>query len=379
VTRDIEDLIRAAQEVQADRALPADRIRAALPQRTAAVRRRQRYGMLGATVAAAAVVAAVTVPIVVLRGGEAQPAAPVAAGTVPASAEPSATKTETALPAEFPLGFRATWAPPGFTERVRQTGVAAPGDPFGPTLMRTWSQHVGTGDPGSSGGPYIELYVRTQVSGEGRLAPNGGKKVDVNGAPGYYHGSVDGEGKSYLDWGINEHTVLSLGAHRLDMSKADLLRMARSVRPDPGVTTLPVTLRWLPDGWTTGFAVVSGDTKAAWYTRLGAEKVGPLTGRDKEDKTIPPGSTTTVGQLSIEVASSTDAPDGGAKLTVGGHPARNPVRTESFAKAMIYLVVDLGHGRLMTLIGEGGGITLDDLTKIAEQAEISPSAPDWIG
>jgi hypothetical protein len=70
---------------------------------------------------------------------------------------------------------------------------------------------------------------------------------------------------------------------------------------------------------------------------------------------------------------------GGETLTVGGHPARHPVRTDEPGKSLIYLVVDLGKGRLMTLIGEGGGISLNDLTKIAEQVEITPARLDWLG
>ncbi|BCJ39461.1 hypothetical protein GCM10010168_62910 [Actinoplanes ianthinogenes] len=373
MTRDIEDLIRSAQEIQADRALPADRIRAALPQRAATVRRRQRFGMLGAAVAAAAVAAAVAVPALVLRGPEPATTSTVAAAPSTAPADPSPSATTAGLPAQVALGYKPTWAPPGLSEHIRQYGTAEAGDPFGPTLMRFWTKQVGTGDPQSADGPQLLLYVRTQVSGEGRLAPDGGKKVDVNGAPGYYH---DDGGKSYVDWAINEHTVLSLATVHYDLGKADLLRMARSVRPDPGVTATPLTLRWLPEGWSSNFVTVSGDTEQTWRASVLAGKVVPATGHDKNGKDKKAGAD---GQLSVTVGSGTDAPDGGEKLTVGGHPARHPKRSEPFAQSMLYLVVDLGGGRQMTLIGEGAGITLDDLTKIAEQAEISKSAPDWIG
>ncbi|GAA4608457.1 hypothetical protein BJY16_006852 [Actinoplanes octamycinicus] len=366
MTRNIEDLIRATQEAQADRALPADRIRANLPKRAATVRRRQRFGLLSAGVAAAAVAAAVTVPALALRGSE--PVAPPTQAAAPASAKPSPSATTQELPTK--LGYRPTWAPPGFSERIRQTGTAAPGDPFGPTVMRYWTKQVGTGDPMSDAGPQVQLYVRTEVSGEGRLTANGGKKVDINGAPGYYH---EGGGKSYLDWGVDEHTVLSLATTHYVMSKADMLKMARSVRPDPGVTTVPVRLRWLPDGWSVNTAIVSGDHKDTWRAGLLVEKPAVEGIKDKE------ALSQATGQMSVVVGSSTEAPAGGRELTVGGHPARQPVRSESFAKSMLYLVVDLGHGRLMTLVGEGAGITREDLVKIAEQAEISPDAPDWIG
>ena len=33
----------------------------------------------------------------------------------------------------------------------------------------------------------------------------------------------------------------------------------------------------------------------------------------------------------------------------------------------------------MTLVGEGAGIGLTDLVKIAEQVEITPAGLDWLG
>lgn len=76
MTRNIEDLIRSAQELQADRAVSTDRIRAALPSRVDSVRRRRRFSMLGATVATAVVAAAVTIPAVALRGAGPAPTTP---------------------------------------------------------------------------------------------------------------------------------------------------------------------------------------------------------------------------------------------------------------------------------------------------------------
>ncbi|GIE88956.1 hypothetical protein [Actinoplanes regularis] len=378
MTREIEDLIRTAQERQADRALPADRIRAALPRRAAQARRRRRYGMAGAAVAAVSVAAAVTVPVVLLRGPGPAGTAPTAAGaaTAPSGAEP----TVAALPQTYPLGYRPAWAPPGFGERIRFADSSQPGDPFGPTVQRVWKKQVGPGDPWNGAG--ITLYVRTEVPDPAQAMDTSGQRVDINGVRGYY--SAGGDAKSYVDWSPNGHTVLMLAAGHFDISKADLLRMARSVRPDPTVATIPVNLRWLPEGWTTTAATISGQGPTTWRAEVSAVRREVPTGAatpGKDKRGVPPveGGTVETGSLSVVVGAVTDAPAGGKQLTVGGHPARQPVRTDAPGRDLIYLVVDLGQGRLMTLVGEGAGLTVDDLVKVAEQAEVNPPGKGWIG
>jgi hypothetical protein len=42
-------------------------------------------------------------------------------------------------------------------------------------------------------------------------------------------------------------------------------------------------------------------------------------------------------------------------------------------------VVDLGNGRLMTVVGQGDGLTLKDLTRTAEQAQVVPAGAAWLG
>jgi hypothetical protein len=377
VSRDIEDLIRTAQDRQAERAVPADRIRSALPGRVAAVRRRRRYGMLGATVAAAAVTAAVTVPTLVLRDGSAAPVVVADAPSNPPSPASGmmAAPTTVAQPAEIPLRYRPTWVPSGFSERVRQAdGSGSSHDLLGPTVTRVWKKQAVAGDPW--GGAEIAFYLRIAVPDATQALNRSGQQVDVNGAHGYFSAS-QGDGKSSVDWALGEHTMLMIATSHVEISKADLLKMARSVRPELEIFSIPVRLRWLPDGWaTTGFTV-SGPSATAWRAEAGvASLTQPEIGPGKTGKE---NGHALAASLTVVVGGTTDAPSGGQRLTVGGRPARHPVRTDEPGKRLIYLVVDLGPGRLMTLVGQGGGLTLDDLAKVAEHTEISTAGQDWLG
>jgi hypothetical protein len=361
----VEDLVRQAQDRMADRAAPPSRIRAALPVRAARVRRQQRLTAGAGVLAAAAVAAAITVPALAVRPARAPavvaPAGPTTAPVSSAAIAPPAEK--------FGLGYRLTWAPPGFTERIRSAGPAPAGDEFGPTVIRTWKKRVGPGDP--AGGAELTLYVRTAVPDVGQAMDTTGRKVDINGVRGYYQPS-DGSHKSSLNFSPAPHTALILAAGHLDLSEADMLRAARSIRADAGTAASPLRLRWLPDGWSaTGFTV-SGPSRATWRGEVDAAP-GPsvATTGPKALKSAP-------GSLSVVVGTTTDAPAGGAKLTVGGHPARHPIRTDAAGQSLTYLNVDLGHGRLMTLIGDGG-ITLDEMSRVAINAQISAGGLDWLG
>lgn len=366
MTNNIEDFIRTAQEAQAARAVPTERIRAALPQRAAAARRRRRFGVLGATVVAAGVAAAVTVPALALRGPDPEPTTPTAAALTSAAPSPSVSAVTTVLPASIPLGYKPTWTPAGFHESIRQADTGVPSDPFGPTLMRVWKKQVGTGDPWG-GGAELTLYVRTGVPDPEQGIDTSGQKVDVNGARGWLSAS-QGDGKSSVNWIAGPHTVLMIATGHVELGKADLLRMARSVRPDPGSVAVPVRLPWLPDGWTARSATVSGPSMGTWRAEIG------VAGRAEE--TTPAKEKQSSTSLSVVVGIGTDAPAGGQKLTVGGHPARHPVRTDTPGQRLTYLVVDLGHDRMMTLIGDG--LSLDELTRIAEHADIDASGVGWL-
>ncbi|GAA2714316.1 hypothetical protein [Actinoplanes palleronii] len=369
MSRDIEDLIRSAQEHQADRAVPPDRIRSALPRRAVVVRRRQRYGLLGATVAAVAVAGAVTVPVLALRGGDpaSSTTAPGAAGTAaPSTGATAAPVPAGTLPRDIALRYRPTWVPAGLIEGIRQHVAVEPGAARAePWLVRVWKKQAVAGDPWD--GPEMSLNVRTVAPGYGANRDTSGEAVDINGAEGEYV-NAKGDTKAYVTWLADERTALSVSVNGLALSKADLLRTARSVRPDTGLSAVPVRLGWLPTGWTANSVAVSGTGAAAWRAQVSAFSLGS-TGKPKEGAG---------GQLSVTVGSSTEAPSGGEQLTVGGHPARHPVRTDEPGQGLIYLVVDLGGGRVMTVVGQGAGLTLDDVRKVAERTEVSPAGQSWL-
>ncbi|GAA2849706.1 hypothetical protein Acy02nite_00270 [Actinoplanes cyaneus] len=351
----IEDLVRTAQERQADRAVPAERLLAALPQRAAGARRRRQFGVLGAAMAAAAVVVAVTVPVVALRGSVPEPA--VVADAPSLSPGVLVTPTGAAQLGMIAIRYGPAWIPSGFSESIRQADSAGPS---GQSLTRVWKKQAGAGDPWS--GASIALTIRTEVVDPARTLDTSGQKVDINGAEGWFSPSR-GDGKAALAWVAGYDTVLMISTSHVEVIAADLLRMARSVGPALALTSVPVLLGWLPDGWETGGVTISGPSAAAWRYEITA-------GRSPVASPGPEKSVADSSSVSVVVGTVTEAPAGGEKLTVRGRPARHPVRTDAAGHGLTYLVVDLGQGRVMTLTGEG--ITLGDLTRIAEQAALPP-------
>ncbi|MBB2948253.1 hypothetical protein FB565_008036 [Actinoplanes lutulentus] len=367
----IEDLIRAAQDQQAARAVPEARILAGL---AVARRRRRRFVAVGAGLAATAVAAvpAVMVPAL-LTPAAVSPGvvSPTVSGGSSAAASPSVV-ADPGLP-HLRLGYRPGWVPSGFAEYIRQAGAGGD-DEAGPSLVRSWKKSVGTGDPYGGRSAQLDFYVRTAVEDPAGMVWSGGQKVDIGGADGWYT-PAQGDQKSSLSWIVGEHTVLMLATSRLDLSKADMLRVARSVRPEPGTNPNPVTLGWLPTGWQTAGLTVSGPSAGSWRGSLYVVKQG--TEVSEKDKKTP--VTVNYGDLTVTVGSETDAPDGGAELTVGGRPARRPTRDDSAGRDTLYLVVDLGDNRLLTLAGEGGGLDLAQLTRIAGGITVDPSGLTWLG
>jgi hypothetical protein len=353
----IEDLVRTAQERQADRAVPAERLLAALPQRAAAARRRRQFRVLGAAMAAAAVVVAVTVPVVALRGSVPEPAV-----VADAPSPPSGMSTPTGPPqaAGISAGYGPTWAPAGFNESIRQADHGGAENPAGQNVTRVWKRAVGAGDPW--GGASITLTIRTEVTDPASMMDTSGQRVDINGADGWFSPSR-GDGKSSLDWLAGDRTILMISTSHVEIDEADLLRMARSVGTELTFTTVPVQFGWLPDGWESWGVTVSGPSATAWRAEISAGR-RPVASRGPE-KSVADSSS-----VSVVVGTVIEAPAGGEKLTVGGRPARHPVRTDAAGHGLTYLVVDLGQGRVMTLIGEG--ITLGDLTRIAAEADLTP-------
>ena len=366
----IEDLVRAAQERQAERAVPADRIRAALPARIARHRRRNRLGT--AAVVTAVAVAAV-MPAVVLRGDDTgRPDRPVAAvPSTTARADPATTALPAApsMPAKLMLRLQPGWVPAGLAEHRRGAYLGHPDDATGPTLSRVWKPRAGPGD--SRGGPELTLSLFSATSPANGV-DSSGRRVDVNGRTGYYT-PAGGDQKSSVTWS-QAGTTLLLSANRLDIAEQDLLRMARSLRPDPGFYTTPVRPGRLPAGWTTTDVIISGPSPDSWRAELRAAPSSPGTPPTGKDRSRSPAEGVTV-----IVGPTTEAPAGGKAMTVGGRPARQPVRADAAGRDLTYLVVELGGGRLMTLIGEGERLDVPALTTVAEEVEIAPRGMDWIG
>ncbi len=367
---DIERLIRAAQERQAQRAVDPDRVREALPKRAARVARRKRYGTFGAVAVATCVAAAVAVPVLALRGGSHPPASPVGAPS-PATGTRPGTSTGGDSVA---LGYRLTWLPPGFVERMRHVT-------FHPAvqLLRFWtSEPVGT-DGRYGGDQSVSLSVRRNQSPTDP-PNNGGTPVDVNGKVGYSYGTL-GNIKSYVEWRIDAQTVVSVSQHG-SVSPEDLLRIARSVQADPGQARIPLVLGWLPDHLTVNSGELSGDSPTRWMAALNAEELNaeePVAsegGKQGKEGSIP-------RSVMASISPTTTAPAGGEELTVGGHPARLVKRTDIPELTMTYLVVDLGGGTLLTVLGHGPNdnpITRDDLIRIAEHATPGdPADASWVG
>lgn len=367
-TRTDEDMIRQALERQAGLAVPADRIRAALPA-LAARRARQRRVRTAVVAVAAAVAVGATVAVPVLGLGRA--AAPITPAAPP---NPTAT---TAAPAAMPLRYRPTWLPPGFTERSRMVSSTADG-----AVIQIWTREP-KGVQLYSGGPRLEFSVTPAPGG---VDPYGtsGTRVDVNGRPGYLVGTPGDGNKSYLHWMVDGSTVLQVHLVDYRVSRADLEKAARSVRPTPAVQAAPLRAGWLPAGLVARPGVgIDGDSARFWQARVYAEaptraaQVDPSTAAEKVD---PSGQDPL--SVVLTVGTETAAPSGGESTTVGGRPARfvthmpEPGRPRKHS----YVVVDLGGGLQLTVLATNPPVSRAALTRIAEQAEVDPS-PDvaWLG
>ncbi|HYN96454.1 MAG TPA: hypothetical protein VES42_21645 [Pilimelia sp.] len=336
MTRNLEEIVRSAQELQADRAVHAERVRAALPRRAARVARRRRAGMFVGVTAAAAVAAAVVVPTVLLRPDG---AAQHQAGAPGGPASPAPVSTAVNLPAAgtevapLALRYRLSWLPAGVRERLR---TASPPDVPDGFVLRSWTKNK-VGPTADAKGARIELMV-SDATARGALQANGGVQVDVGGKVGYYHGP-EGDRKSYLEWQPDKDTVLSVSQQDLDLSRADLLRAARSVVPDTARVAVPLAVP--PAFGLVGHVAFGGDSASSWQVSAS-------------------GVATDRRQLSVSVGFASTAPAGGEKITVGGRPARlvvrkieGPAAKTRGATGTMFLVVELGGGRLLTVVGDG--------------------------
>jgi hypothetical protein len=324
----LEDLVRAAQAAQADRAAPADRVRAALPA-LARRRRRQRQGVAASIVAAAVVAVAVGVPVLAGRSAGQAPVAPRV--------------TAAAVPTSFALGYQPTWVPSSYVESERQLDTTS--------LLRVWTKQGA--DAGVASG--IRLTVYPAAADQDPDALPGLPTAAVNGVTGYW--VRQSSGARLLSWRPAAHVSISLVAEGSDVSQSEVLRMARSIRPDDRVSTVPLRLPRVPAGLAATVTETSGSRPADWGAQI--TLAGP--GR----------------RITVTYGSYPDAPRGGTTYTIADRPARRPVATDPEHRDLVYLVVDWGNGDFLTL--EGSAVAFDDLTEIAYSAQTSPAGLDWIG
>ncbi|GAA3199650.1 hypothetical protein ACFO1B_50015 [Dactylosporangium siamense] len=219
------DAIRSAFAALADEAPPPERIHASLAVRA----RRHRQRRLVLRLAGAGTVAAAT---------------GVAAAGVWRFTRPPESRFPVlhAGPGggwlEVPLRFRPTWLPRGYGEGQR--GVVVEGTQA-PVVSRGWQ----TGDMSQG----ISLMVGWHSSLDPDR-PNGPlTTIDVNGVPGELVQVGDQALGTFLTWQPPGQPQLLISVHTDDGADAQqhlAVRVARSVRPDPGVTSVGPRFGWLP-------------------------------------------------------------------------------------------------------------------------------------
>jgi hypothetical protein len=230
-----EQLISEAFERQADRAPDGHRIMAALRERPA--RKLTRTGVLA--LVAAAVVAAVAVPVVILTSGrDAAPAAQSA--PAPAPRPPGGT----------PIDYRPAWLPDGLLELRRG---------LGPTPQE-WSRYWRGGPPEAcdSRPEVVELRSGPEGPFPPDLPENLYRPIDVNGHPGHIAGlGAVGtpSSQAVVVWRPEPGTQLAVYVLRVPNAVEVALRVARSVTTDQEASvSAPFTLGWRPDGIGPGYS-----------------------------------------------------------------------------------------------------------------------------
>ena len=336
MSQSLEDLVRSVQHEQAERAVDPRRVLAALPQLRVRAVRRRRLILAGVAAVVAAVVA---VPVFALRQG-------------PAPQPPSATPGPSVSPALsqlVPLKYSPGWLPAGYTEYQRVTRPPA-------LLFRTWGTAPSKSPLISQPAGRLSMSVAAAEDSDATKG-TGGETVDINGVSGVYRT----EEAPRVSWRIGGTSIV-LSTPETSLSRDTLLRIARSVRPDPAAMEPPLAVR-VPAGQSVVGQFVAGFSAGGW---LATTTLGELT---------PSGRLAVLG-ASISVGTMTRAPAGGTALRVAGHPARY-VRNKHSATGH-YLVVDLGGSLNLTVHSED--LDRPAIVALAESAGTpNPGAIAWIG
>jgi hypothetical protein len=336
MSRSIEDLVRAAQHEQADRAADPRRILAALPRRRAQVVRRRWFTLAVAAVAVAAVAA---VPVIALQRS---PAPQPPSFTPGPSVMPIPSGEPAPAPNTYvPLRYKPTWLPDGYAEYFRNSRLEG--------SSRVWYRDPPTG-PLDNDGPLFFL----NVDREAPETSQGAQPVDIGGVRGTYLSEAD-----MISW-PGGGFALTVGALSQNPSKATLLRIARSVRLDAEVFRIPFRAPQPPPGLLQVAFNVAGAGPRDWVGEV-------VLGDDPH---------AFAGDVSITVGAATRAPQGGTALRAGGHPARyvkEPGRSLRYS-----LVVEIGAGRLLTV--SAARLSQAEMIELAEDTgSVTAADLPWIG
>src|SRR6476469_821404 len=346
----IDDLVRDAVRRQEMLAVDPEHVRAALPVRTTH-RRRGRTVLVMATAAAA--IAAVTVPAVLQDPPVASP---------PAAAALAGLTT-------VPLRYEPTWLPGGMAERERAALLPTSSLDM-EAQHRTWTKSA-LPDDLKTPDPFVTLTVtRADHDPREHLLAAGQHPVDINVRPGWSDSHT-------VAWTITDDTMLLVTSPELaPLPDADLLRIARSVRPDHDRLRAALRLDWLPAGFEAQRLDQRGNSPAEWQSRID----------------VPNGHRALSVQIGTRV---TRQP--GERLTVNGHPATLSIGDDTDSDdgtgdvvspntvVDVTLTVDLENGTYLTvrathLSNTTETVSRADVIKIAENTVVDPHPYlDWLG
>lgn len=369
MTVPIEDLIRDAQERQANRAVHPDRIRAGLPARRRRVVRQRRLGMVAVCAAVAGAAAVVTVPTVLLNHGR-EDGATVAGAPAPGQASPSAVRpSQQPTPptiAPVALGYTVGSPPAGLLERSRS---ASSGNSLNPALQtRMWSAQP-VDEYGDLKGSRLVLYAQ-QTTGSGQVS--GVTPITVGGKAGWYDG-IDAPDKSSVSWKADAGTLLILEQHGLNLSRTALIGIAESVRPDSATLAPVATFGWLPGTFSVQDVALAANSNTSWRGDIDLESTS---GQDPHGRSLAGAS------LFVDVGTSSTETGTGEPVTVRGRTGRLITDPATAPEPRLTVVVDLGDGTWLTVSAVypvTAPVSRDDLLHVAEALRIAPPDLSWVG
>ncbi|MFG2043017.1 hypothetical protein [Dactylosporangium sp. NPDC048998] len=352
----LEQLLREAQLRRAAEAPDPDRVRRALPARLVRQARRRRIGMAGgAVLAAVAVLAAL---VFAPHGGGAVSKLPADVPSSPSSS-PSPAAVRSAQP-DVTRSHVPGWLPAGFHERRRQvvrnsTGVFT---------LRTWAKA-----PLGPSGQLLDSVPFIRVTSMPAPQVTGGTPVDVGGVQGWYSGPFGDNPAVSLAWPDGTGGQLKIETNSVT-AQADLLHVATSVRPDPTPLPQPLVVRWTPFEPRSTMYEYGGAGPADWDA--------DLTVSDPDQP---------AAALRVRLGRTTDVPEGGTAVQVGGRPGRLVVEEGADGTAPRQCVAAEQPGGLWLSVcnyvaGGPGGVRMpeDQLLRAADSVDPTMRADTgWLG